>query len=363
MNKGLKIIIAIFIVVILVTLVYFLGGLLKDNKEITDVYTENSLSKEKELTKLEDLPEDYSIEQAIEDGYFVISYKKIYNIEKLNEFIENTNINSKNRKEDTIRIIQFTTEGDIIIKELSYNAENENYILKIDSTRDRFSAESDRKITVNDDIPGKYFTISKVEEDEIVKVELSLCAVIDYVSTTEKIYEDIPICLYSASSEKSPVSTVKAVVIRVNEKTVSAMGIENIEGIFSARFGENGNIGFKQGQEILIYFNGSIMETYPAQLGEVYDIKILKEKSDVEIPKKYLNFYYSSQDKVKVTINELKNTSLTLTIEDTNELPYDYSSIKYSIQKKVKNEDYTGIGYVIGENTENSTAGYTRNRC
>ena len=30
--------------------------------------------------------------------------------------------------------------------------------------------------------------------------------------------------------------------------------------------------------------------------------------------------------------------------------------------KEVKNKDYTGVGYQIGENTGNSTAGFTRYR-
>ena len=34
--------------------------------------------------------------------------------------------------------------------------------------------------------------------------------------------------------------------------------------------------------------------------------------------------------------------------------------ICYSINKKVKNEKYTGIGQKIGEDTETSTSGYTR---
>ena len=81
----------------------------------------------------------------------------------------------------------------------------------------------------------------------------------------------------------------KAVVIRVYENSLLAMGIEGIsEGIFIVGFANEGNIGFKQGQEILIYYNGTIMTSYPAQLGKVEKIEIIKEKSDVEIPEKYL---------------------------------------------------------------------------
>lgn len=69
---------------------------------------------------LSELPQDYSLEQAIDDGCVVITYNKIYGKDKLDKFIENTKINSQERKEDKIRIVQFTVEGDLIIKDLEY---------------------------------------------------------------------------------------------------------------------------------------------------------------------------------------------------------------------------------------------------
>lgn len=140
------------------------------------------------------------------------------------------------------------------------------------------------------------------------------------------------------------------------------MGIQNVTGLFSVGFTDEGNIGFKQGQEVLIYFDGMVLETYPAQLGNVGKIKIIKEKSDITIPDNVLRFYYSSRDNINVTVSELTNNGISFTITDTNELPYSYSN-EYVIYKKVKNENYTGVGYKIGEDTEYSTSGYTRNRC
>ena len=155
--------------------------------------------------------------------------------------------------------------------------------------------------------------------------------------------------------------TIKAVVVEANEKSMIVMGIEGESGLLSSGFGKNGNIGFKQGQEILIYFNGDIMTTYPAQIGNVEKIEILKEKSDIEIPTTYLRYCYSSEHNVKVTVNELTTVGMTLSVVDTNELPYEYTT-RYKINKKVKNEEYTGKGEKIGEDTEHSTSGYTRNR-
>ena len=156
-------------------------------------------------------------------------------------------------------------------------------------------------------------------------------------------------------------ATTRAVVVKVNEKSLLAMGIENVTGLFSVGFTDEGNIGFKQGQEILIYFDGMVMESYPAKLGKAQKIKIVKEKSDIKIPDETLRYCYSSLKNVKAIVSEFTSSGITLIIEDTNELPYSYSN-NYTIYKKVKNKDYTGIGYQIEENTGNSTAGYTRNR-
>ena len=153
-------------------------------------------------------------------------------------------------------------------------------------------------------------------------------------------------------------ATIKAVVVKVNENNLLAMGIENGTELYSIGIKNIENVEFKKGQEILIYFNGDVMETYPAQLGNIGKIEILKEQSDVQIPDDILRFCYNSKDNVTITISELSNSGITLNITDTNELPYNYAH-SYIINKKVKNENYTGVGEQIGENTNNSTDGYT----
>ena len=151
--------------------------------------------------------------------------------------------------------------------------------------------------------------------------------------------------------------TIRAVVVKVSEN-----GLLVYNGsLYTVGFTKEGNIGFKQGQEVLIFFEGSIMETAPAQPVGVRKIKIIKEKSDREISEQILRYAYSSKDNVKVTVNEFTTTGITLTIVDTNELKYNYSH-DYIIKKKVKNQDYTGVGQKIGEDTENSISGFTRNR-
>lgn len=156
-------------------------------------------------------------------------------------------------------------------------------------------------------------------------------------------------------------ATTTGVVVKVDERGLLVMETKNITDLFSVGFTNEGNIGFKQGQEILIYFDGMVMETYPAQLGKVEKIEIIKEKSDTQIPESILRYCYSSKNKVSVKVSELTSKGISFTITDTNNLKYNYST-SYTINRKVKNKNYTGVGYQIGENTGNSIAGNTRNR-
>lgn len=155
-------------------------------------------------------------------------------------------------------------------------------------------------------------------------------------------------------------ATMKAVILKVNKNSLMVMKADN-QSLCSVSFSNEGNIGFKQSQEILVYFDGMIAESYPSQIHNVGKIEILKEQTDIEIPESVLRYCYSSKDNVTISVSNLTNTEIEIAIKDTNELKYEYPNT-YRIYKKVKNENYTGIGYQIGENTGNTTAGYSRNR-
>lgn len=155
-------------------------------------------------------------------------------------------------------------------------------------------------------------------------------------------------------------TTLTAVVVKVSDSSLLVEGITgSVSGLYYVGIPQKG-IEFKEGQEIMISFDGYVMESAPPQLGKVNKIKIIKEKSDTEISKQSLQYAYSSHDNIKITVNELTNSGITLTIVDTNKFPYNYGH-HYTIERKVKNPDYTGVGQKLGEDTENSIAGYTRN--
>lgn len=158
--------------------------------------------------------------------------------------------------------------------------------------------------------------------------------------------------IYYTTSKKVE---MKAVVVRVYDKSLTVMEIEDTKSLISVGFTKEGNIGFERGQEVAINYSGGIMESYPAQLSEVKKIKITEQKSDVEIPEEIIKFCYNSVENVKYTIEELTDSGITFTITDTNELPYTYGH-RYSISKKTENQTQ---GYVISESSGNFTGSYS----
>lgn len=133
-------------------------------------------------------------------------------------------------------------------------------------------------------------------------------------------------------------SVIDAVVVKVNENHLSLMEKDDKKSLLTASFAKEGNIGFKQGQEVSVYSDGFIEETYPAGISGVNKIEITKEKSDIEISETAIKWFCNSIDKISVTVDELTKSGISFTIIDNNEVPYDYN-IDFKIRKKVNNEN------------------------
>lgn len=118
-----------------------------------------------------------------------------------------------------------------------------------------------------------------------------------------------------------------AVVVKVSDTSMQVMEIGDVYSLITTSYGKNGNIGFKQGQEVLIYWDGFIFQLGPS-ISNVEKIEIIKEKSDIPIPEDILKSCYN----VSVSISEFTNTKIALDIVDHNELPYEYFD-EYSILK------------------------------
>lgn len=156
---------------------------------------------------------------------------------------------------------------------------------------------------------------------------------------------------------------IKILVVGVEEQYLKAVRISDnqIGEELCVYFSEDGDIGFKRGQEVLVYFNGDILTSWPAQISNPGKLEIVKQESDIEIPKYVLKNFYSSKNNVNINVTEISNKGISFTIEDKNDVKFDYGNT-YALDKQVRNENYTGVGEKIGEDTEYSTSGYTRSR-
>lgn len=281
-----------------------------------------------ENIELENLPKEYSLQQAIKDECFVIANNKIYNKNRLDEFIKNTGGNTENRKEDKIRIVEYTIEGDPIITEVSFKIKDETYILsgkpvnkttyivKRDNTRDSFG--ENLKITVDEDIPGEIYAIGLQEDSKETKLSLGLTAEIHYTDSNSKIYHSIDICSYSPNAEiadgiyfygKVIESKQNYIIVEPNEGEQIRKSADKI----SVGLGKYNDAIYEVGTNVKITYTGNIMESYPAQVDA---IKIeLKSAENFEI-----RFY----DKHPETNNKINKI---LTQSETDK--YDYSIYSY----------------------------------
>ena len=122
----------------------------EDYKSWYEVYGAN-----RGISNIDELSEDYSIDDAIKDGCFVIGAAKVYNDNLYEEFMKKY----EDKEEAFIRVVQSTDEGDAIIYDIFYIPESKEWMdsnfpdrvyVVIDSTRDKFAAEDDRMINMEE---------------------------------------------------------------------------------------------------------------------------------------------------------------------------------------------------------------------
>ena len=107
--------------------------------------------------KIENLPADYNITEALKDKSVLVNSGKIYNYKELEKFI--TSYNSKKRY--SIRVVNYTKEGKALIADLYTNGNGkiEGYF---DSKRDiRYSSYENNKI-----VKKVFDNIEKEEQEE-----------------------------------------------------------------------------------------------------------------------------------------------------------------------------------------------------
>jgi len=289
--------------------------------KLDDNTIKNPLISQLGYVNLEEIPQNYTIDNAIADGFVVITHNRIYHKDKLDNFIENVN----NNQEDSIVIVQPTIEGDIIIKQVIYN--KTNYILQVDNTRDRFSAIEDRVIKIDNDIPNQFYKVNLMQDGDTMQFMFSLTAEIHYIDESSKIYEDILICSYPKNIDEEGPSFFGKVI----ESKSTYIMVEPNEGEeerkssdkFYISLGENNDALYEVGTNVKITYTGFIRESYPAQIDAI-NIEI-KSVDNFEL-------IFSKENKETSQINKV--------IEKSEIEGYRYSIYSYggNVSIKIKNE-------------------------
>ena len=141
MKKFIIIFISILIFITIASIIFYFFIFTDDNTNSnTNLINNVSIKNDIYDISLENLPLEFSIEDAINNNYFVCGYDKNYSEKKLNTFISNI----ENKIPSSLRLAFSTPEGNVILKELIL--ENGNIIFKEDYRRDEFSSKEDRII-------------------------------------------------------------------------------------------------------------------------------------------------------------------------------------------------------------------------
>ena len=227
---------------------------------------ENKIDERKQL---EEIPQDYPMNQAIKDGCVVMSNNAVFNKSMLDSFIDNTNVKNKDRKSDSIRFVQYTIEGDAIITDLKYKA-GLGYILTAVNTRDVFGA--DTKVIINNDIPSKFYTIDLVQNKDFIDIVLLLTGEIDYESN-KKEYKTITVASYSKDSEiYGTAPSFIGEVTEINDKTIIVKTEEKKLGDAVSVKVDNPK-EYSIGNQVEVIYTGTVLDTYPCQ---IYEIEVNK---------------------------------------------------------------------------------------
>ena len=223
--------------------------------------------------KLEEIPQEYPINQAVKDGCVVVSNNSVFNKSRLDSFITNTNANNENRKSDFIRIVKYTIEGAPVITDLEYKT-GEGYKLTTDNTRDGYAV--DAKVIKNDQLPEKFYTIDLIEDGNLINIELALRGAIDFETESKGEYKPIIVASYSKDSTTYDTApSFIGEVTDVNEKVLTVKSEDkNIGDAVLVSVDDTSN--YKIGDKIEVFYTGEVLETYPCQIYEI-DVRKIKE--------------------------------------------------------------------------------------
>ena len=91
---GIAVLVILAIIIVLGVIFFMID---KSNGKNVKILVDDSIKNE-DTNRLEDLPQDYSLEQAVQDGCVVITYKKVYNKDILDRKRNFKRVKSKNKQ-------------------------------------------------------------------------------------------------------------------------------------------------------------------------------------------------------------------------------------------------------------------------
>lgn len=279
-------------------------------------------NKNYKYTKLNELPQNYSVDQAITDNCLVIT-NKIYNKNRLDEFNRNVSNRYENNIPDKLRILMTTIEGQVIITDVELRDDGNFYITR-DYTRDEYSANEDRVIKESNPYSSKYYTFMKSIGND--STELVLALYNDSELSNEQIdnmEKSIHIASYSKNMQYQNSPSFYANISGIYDNSLEVTVIDNEEekertsDKFS--FGVDNPQDYSIGDFVKVTYTGMVLESYPAQIDVIKlekaskDEKVLIFEPEYEIEKEniidknvnkdYDYNVYSINGKVSILIN------------------------------------------------------------
>ena len=120
------------------------------------------------------------------------------------------------------------------------------------------------------------------------------------VNNNKKNLQNNPVDNQNVESGENMDTTMNAIVLRVNEDSLDVMiGSDEEKYVNNVAFSKEGNIGFKEWQEILIYYNSSPESVIPGQIIDVGKIEIVKEQSDTTIPDEINQMFQETENTIE----------------------------------------------------------------
>lgn len=264
--------------------------------------------------------------------------------------------------------------GDYIylyIKEGDYSySDNTTYYCKVTSI-------DDKKISI--ETPGWYFysfnvngaNIKDINGNKITSSDLKIGDTIkvininpEYIYDMAMVYEGFPASSISnvksirvidtdeetkvGLENRNMVAIKKAFIAGVNKDNIYVVDSENQNLLYQVSFAKEGNIGFKVGQEVMIYFNGKTSSTGKngiIGIQNVGKIEIIDNSLNHLISNDILKKFYTTYDNVDVNVESLTNTGITFTITDKNDIKYNFNNncaMFKNVAEKPSNEPIIG---------------------